>query len=68
MVSFRLNITDCFVRSEANSGGGIILFVKEYSRKNNSRKFPAGVEIICLEFSICYKEGFFLGHVSRLPQ
>ena len=29
MVSFRLNIADCFVRSETNSGGGIILFVKE---------------------------------------
>ena len=43
-------------RKERNKfGGGIILLVKENFPEKviNSHKFPAGIEIICFEYSIC---------------
>ena len=62
MLSFKLKDTDCFVRTETNSGDGIILVVREnISRKIiDSYKFPACIEIICFEFSIYNKNGFFV--------
>ena len=66
MPNFKLKDTDRFVRTETN------LFVKENNpaRIINEYKFPASIEIICFEFSICNKKlvlgTFFLGHTSPL--
>ena len=48
--------------------GGIILFVKRNipCKIINSHKFPAGIEIICFEFSICYNKSFLLGTCKSL--
>ena len=62
MLSFKLKDTDCFVRTETNSGDGIILVVRENisGKIIDSYKFPACIEIICFEFSIYNKNGFFV--------
>ena len=59
-----------FRKDRNKYGGGIILFVKENipARIINEYKFPASIEIICCEFSICNKKLLlgtsFLGHSS----